>query len=56
MLRWARAQSQHLHTSCDVQDVAEGVAAGIGASCAEPAGAFFGPSSQLNLLVLNKIR
>jgi hypothetical protein len=38
------------------QDFASGTAAGIGEFCADAAAGFFAPSSQLNLLVLSKMR
>jgi hypothetical protein len=38
------------------QDFSEDTAAGMGAFCADAAAGFFAPSSQLNLLVLSKMR
>ena len=55
--RWC-ANSQAWRTVCplpEAQDLFAGVAAGIGAFCAVAAD-FLGPSSQLNLLVLSKMR
>jgi hypothetical protein len=40
----------------EVQDFAAGTAAGIGAFCDVVAAAVLGPSSQLNLFVLSKMR
>jgi hypothetical protein len=42
--------------TANFQDFAAGTAAGIGEFCADAEAGFFAPSSQLNLLVLSKMR